>query len=36
MGKEKVRDNKNSKFLRVNGQGFVIFVVIGLLGPNFG
>ena len=35
MGKEKGTDNKNSKSLRVNGQGFVVFVVFGLLGPRW-
>ena len=36
MGKEKGTDNKNNKSLRVNPQGFVIFVVFSLLGAQVG
>ena len=32
----KAKDKKNNKFLRVNGQGFVVFVVFGLLGAQMG
>ena len=36
VGKEKGRDNKTRKSLRVKGQGFVIFVVFSLLGAQVG
>ena len=36
MGKEKGRDNKTRKSLRVKGQGFVIFVIFSLLGAQVG
>ena len=36
MGKEKGTDNKNSKSLTLNPQGFVIFVVFSLLGAQVG
>ena len=36
MGKEKGRDNKTRKSLRLKGQGFVIFVIFSLLGAQVG
>ena len=36
MGKEKGTNNKNSKSLQIHGQGFVVFVVFGLVGAQMG